>query len=264
MLILYRPIDGLDSTEEDAAKKYFKVVRQRTKIHPWELVIGRYSVLPFYVELEKDICNQGSWLINTYQQHRFVADIRNWVPLLEEFTPKTWERLEDLPEVGPFVLKGETNSRKDRWNTHMYAETKRDAVEVALRLQEDALISTQKIIVRKYEPLVQLMTGLNGLPVTKEFRFFICDRQILSGGFYWSSFVDDLTVIPSPKEVPDDWLSKVIEIIGDNIRFYALDVAQKTDGSWMVVELNDGQMSGLSENDPDVLYRNLMNVLTKI
>lgn len=37
-----------------------------------------------------------------------------------------------------------------------------------------------------------------------------------------------------------------------------MDIAQKEDGGWVVVELNDGSMSGLSCIDPDELYNNLL------
>ena len=63
------------------------------------------------------------------------------------------------------------------------------------------------------------------------------------------------------KEVSKEFLNKIIEIIGDNINFYALDVAQTEDGNWIVIELNDGQMSGLSENNPEILYKKLREVL---
>jgi hypothetical protein len=36
-----------------------------------------------------------------------------------------------------------------------------------------------------------------------------------------------------------------------------MDIAKTQSGEWIVIELNDGQMSGLSENDPNVLYKNL-------
>jgi hypothetical protein len=34
-------------------------------------------------------------------------------------------------------------------------------------------------------------------------------------------------------------------------------VAKTQSGEWIVIELNDGQMAGLSDNDPSVLYHNL-------
>ena len=36
-------------------------------------------------------------------------------------------------------------------------------------------------------------------------------------------------------------------------------MAQTAEGNWNVIELNEGQQSGLSENDPDLLYKNLSN-----
>ena len=145
----------------------------------------------------------------------------------------------------------------------MHAPDRAAANDVYWRLCKDGLIGhdSQNIYIRRYHPLRTFMEGLNGLPVTNEFRVFVADGQILTGAYYWSNYVDDLPCKPDFSEVPGDFLRKVIDRIGSRIPFYALDVAQETDGSWLVVELNDGQMSGLSENDPAVLYRRLREVL---
>lgn len=262
-VVLFRPPNPGDLSEAVAAARFFPVVRVRSEVKPWDLVIGRYSVLPYYEELEEDLRNLGACLINGYAEHRFVANISAWTSVLEGLTPETWTRLEDLPEIGPFVLKGETNSRKDRWNSHMFARTKREAVEVALRLQEDSLIGSQQICIRRYIPLRRLLTGLNDLPVSEEYRFFVCDGKVLTGAYYWSYFSDDLPEIPNACAVPREFLSDVVQRVKDRIRFFVVDIARKEDGGWMVVELNDAQMSGLSENDPEVLYRELTKVICK-
>lgn len=54
---------------------------------------------------------------------------------------------------------------------------------------------------------------------------------------------------------------KVIDIIKPNINFFVMDIAQKQNGEWIVIELNDGSWSGLSCNDPNKLYENLRDVL---
>ena len=41
--------------------------------------------------------------------------------------------------------------------------------------------------------------------------------------------------------------------------FFVIDIAQKEDGDWIIIEVNDGQQSGLSENSADILYQNLYN-----
>ena len=226
------------------------------------MVIGRYSVVPFYKELEEDLKYRNCDLINTYSQHRWIADLREWYQDFEDITPKTWFDLYSLPDEGPFVLKGETNSRKFNWNTHMFAKDKREAGQVYSRLSADGLVVEQNIYIRKYEPLVKLGEGLNGLQVSEEYRFFFLDGQVLSGGFYWSSHVDDLTEVPNPARVPQEFLKTVGQRIGFNARFVVVDIARKVDGGWMVVEVNDGQQSGVSENKPDEIYSKMKKVLS--
>ena len=85
---------------------------------------------------------------------------------------------------------------------------------------------------------------------------------MISGGFYWSNFVEDLAGEDlSPDNVPQEFLERVTSRIGHKIPFYVVDIARKADGGWVVIELNDGQMSGLSENDPRVLYKNLRELM---
>ena len=65
-LILFR--HSIETEEEySIARKYFDVVGSRTLVHD-SLVIGRYSVLPFYKELEIDLLNHNSVLINSFQE----------------------------------------------------------------------------------------------------------------------------------------------------------------------------------------------------
>lgn len=267
-IILYR--NDLDwKQEENIVKKYFSCIDKRTQITVDNLVIPRFSALPFYKELENDINYVGARLINTYDQHRYVADLVNWYYDLYEFTPVTWDKLSDIPEVGPFILKGETNSKKFLFNTHMFAKTKQEAIAVHGRLTQDSLIGYQHIYIRQYVPLEKLCDGLQGLPITREYRFFIYKDRILSGGFYWSSHVEDITnrgIIIDPNEVPYEFLKKIIDKIqntelAEPPTYYVLDVAKTQSGEWILIELNDGCMSGLSENDPDKLYSNLKRVL---
>jgi len=244
-----------------SATKYFDCIESRMLIQPGDLVIGRYSVLPFYKEQERDIKLAGAQLINSYEQHLYVADMKNWVYDLKELTPETWDRLENLPNDCSFVLKGETNSRKHEWDTMMFAEDKKAAGQIHSLLCKDGLIGYQDIYIRKYVPLKTHMIGIQGLPITHEFRFFICYGQVLCGGYYWSNHVDDLPVKPDVNDVPQELLQEVIRRVGNKINFYVVDVAQTATGDWIVIELNDGQMSGVQENIPEELYSNLKRVI---
>lgn len=269
-IILYREDSEIKDLpdEIEAIKRYFEATPRRTveEMHN-RVVIGRYSVLPYYRELEGDLKVVGSRLINSYHQHCYIADVMQWASGdLEGLTPRTWtdREMHLLPDDGTqFVLKGQTNSCKFNWDTHMFAPTTRDVVEVYSRLKEDLLLAHQEIYIREYIPLKRHFTSLRGLPISEEFRFFVACGRILSGGFYWSNFTEEFPKgrVPSPNDVPRTFLQEVVERIDNRATFYALDVAKTEDGRWIVIELNDGQQSGLSDNDPMELYRNLREVI---
>lgn len=255
-IILYRGTD-FEKEELSEANQFFECTSRRPDIQKDDLVIGRYSLLPFYLEQAKDIQYVGAKLINDYQQHRYIADLQNYVVDLRELTPRIWTSPADLPDKGQFVLKGETNSRKSNWKRDMFAPDKKAAIEIYSRLMDDSLIGQQNIYIRRYEPMVTYLEGVNGIPITKEFRFFVAYGQVLSGGYYWTNYIDQLPEVPSPDEVPREFLQEVIGRIGNQSNFYTIDVGQSVSGKWFVIELNDGQQAGLSCNDPFTLYKNL-------
>lgn len=265
-IILYRHDPAIDDSELAAMHRNFPTITSRLDIKADDLVIGRLSVLPFYKELERDVLRLKARMINSYHQHRYIADVGAWYPDLVELTAPTFtsdemSSLKDSDDYDGFVLKGETNSRKFLWNSHMYAPTAKELVSVYLNLANDALIGSQQIYVRRKLRLKTFFATENGLPITNEYRVFVARRQVLSIGFYWSSYVDQ---IPEASRVPppSDFLHAIIEAVGDAAPAYVVDVALLDDGvTWKVIELNDLQMSGISENDPDVLYKSLADVL---
>lgn len=244
-----------------------RVLSSRTQVRPSDLVIGRYSVLPYYEELEADVRLSGGALINSLAQHRYIADISQWSRDLEGLTPPATDRFETLADDQAYVVKGETNSRKGRWRTHMFAQGKAEAIAVRGRLMEDGLLQDQTIYARPYVPLVSFGEGIGGIPISHEYRFFVCDGKILTGAFYWSEHFDDLVergLLPTPSALHASGAAEAAAArIGDKARFYVLDVAEKAEGGWIVIEMNDGQMSGLSCCDPVTLYTELDARLTR-
>ena len=250
---------GLWTEEEEftACSRYFPTVRCRTAIPEGSLVVPRYSMLPFASELARDVANLKGQLINTVEQHEYVADIRQYYPDLDGITPRTWTMWGDLPE-GSYVVKGTTNSRKHEWNSRMFAKTKADVPRIVGSLYDDDLIRDQGIVVREYVPLVTYGEGINELPITNEWRFFILDQKILVGGYYWASEPEYCPCDPmSPPAGAVEMVKEAITRVGDKIRFFVVDVAEMQRGGWMVVELNDGCQSGVSLIEYDVLYSKL-------
>lgn len=237
------------------------VVNYRALCRPGSLVVGRYSVLPYYKESYEDLALSGAHLIHTPDQHDFCADLRRWYPLIEDLTFKSYwgvgyGNVPDSPEG--WVVKGQTNSRKQLWNTHMRAPTRQALRDVMVRLMDDTLIGHQDLIVREFVPLEFVEESLNGLQASNEWRVFVLDGQILCTGFYWS-WVEE-----PPEHFPVEAEAVVLQAIErlSALRFYVLDVAKTAAGDWKIVELNAGQMSGLSLCDPTLLYTRLRERLT--
>lgn len=246
--------------EEDElliAREYFPVIDSRALAEPGDLIIGRYSCLPYYHELEKDLRHRGAFLINSSYDHHYIADLREWYWDFADLTPRTWFRPEDVPQdhPGSFVLKGATNSRKQLWKTHMFAKTRADIMTVYCRLLDDSLISGQGVYIREFEPFVSFGEGINGIPISEEYRFFFCGGQLIAGGFYWSEQDEEVQKKTDPTLVPAEFLQEVASRIP--VPFVVVDIARHQDGRWRVVELNDGQMAGTSSVDLNTLYRNL-------
>lgn len=261
--VVYFRASLADSEEFDAAREHFRVVTQRTHVRAGELAIPRYSALPFNNELCCDLVELGATPINTYRQHCYVADLRNWYYDLGDITPRTWFALDEIPRNGgPFVLKGATNSRKHLWSTHMFAQDWNAARDVYLRLAEDTTIGAQPIYIRQYVPLKCLATGLNQLPITEEYRFFVLDGQIVGSGFYWNVYADELDRVYTSEAVPRNFLQRVIDLVAPQIRFWVCDIATTADDRWIVVELNDGQQSGLTGIEPKSFYSELRRILS--
>lgn len=245
--------------EHQFASKHFQVEESRMACKN-NLVVGRYSVLPFYEELDRDLRMVGSKLINDYDEHRWIATF-DYYQEVKPFTPETWndDNIHLCQHPGPFVVKGKLSSKKWNWKSSMFAETKQDALELAERLKEDSEISEQGVVYRRYVPLKTFEIGRNGLPFTNEWRLFYFKTKLLSAGYYWS-----LGDCHRQAEIRHECLAladKIALIVSRFTTFYTLDMAETDDGDWILIEINDGQMAVPSEHDLDELYGNLRSEL---
>lgn len=246
-------------------QNYFPTVDYRMNLaHNDSVVICRYSALPFNHELEQDLQAIGCTPINSSFEHSYIANM-DWMYDLEGLTFPTWTRLEDVPGDFPMVVKGRTNSRKFEWDTRMFAKNRATAVEIMHELWHDPLIGAQGVVFRKYIPLKTYEIGVNGMPMTNEWRCFFYKNQLVDAGFYWSS-LDDMTLVDTDSFNSEGLAlaQKAADILAENTTFFVVDVAQGENGRWWVVEVNDAQMSGLSTIPEERFYQNLTRVLKQV
>lgn len=253
--VLFRK-DRQNEDEFNICQSILTTTQNRSACLPNSRVIGRYSVLPFYGELEDDLFSINAKLVNSYANHRWVANF-DYYEQLKDFTFETWDQNE-FPYSdyqGPFIVKGRTNSKKHKWSTHMFAKDRRDAVEVAIKILDDSHYDDQGIIYRKYIPLKKLSEGLTGIPFSNEWRFFFLYGKLVDYGYYWS--ISDRRDLASIDKEGLEFAQMIADVAKNYCPFVVVDIAEKADGGWILVELNDGQMSGLSDIDPFSFYSNL-------
>ena len=249
--------------ELDAVKAIFgeeNVSYRLTDIQKNHIVIPRFRAIPFGKELEAEVANMGASLINSYREHRSIADMWNWVnPLAEAgLTAPAYRASEvnthNLPENEWFV-KGETNSIKNRWFECCYAPTTKDLPTIINNNRNDTYVGTQEIIIRPFQHYRQIGTAVDNRPVFNERRCFVLGNELISYADYWASLPEFKTPALDESQFQKT-IDTAIRITSEMglAPFRVIDVAEYPDGSWQVVELNDGVMSGLSENNPNVVW----------
>lgn len=228
----------VEADEFDAAANVFGVASSRNQVPDHSLVIGRYSVLPFYQELEEDLKYKKCKLINHLYQHEWIANFEYYNEL-RQFTFKSYthRQFNSAPE-GRYVVKGTTNSKKEQWNTMMFAASKDVAVRIAYELSKDGHMGCQDPIFREYIPLKTYEIGLNGQPFTEEYRCFYYKNKLLCCGYYWSQAKK---AEEHNANIPKDlklFADKIASIASQYCNFYVLDIAKTESGEWIYMELS--------------------------
>lgn len=78
------------------------------------------------------------------------------------------------------------------------------------------------------------------MPIAKEVRIFCIYHESFATIEYWTGEGEELT---------SEYEDLIMRCKHLNSNFYAIDLAQKADNSWIVMEVGDGQVSGLQEYD---------------
>lgn len=256
----------MEQREKDAVEQAFegRVSETIFDIPQGSQVFTRYRSIPFGVELEKEVSAHGSDLINSYIQHRNIANLFNWIDLLDGLTAPAYD-ITMIPYLkeGEYFVKGETNSLKNSWFEKAYAPSKSSLIDVVRNVQLDTYVGEQDIVIRPFRNYRQVGKLVDNRPIFNEYRVFVLDGKIMGKGFYWTSWSVDNEIVDmiSPKEF-EATLHEAIQRVKHLARFVVIDLAEFPDGSWEVVELNDGNMSGLSDITPGKLWTNVYQHLT--
>jgi hypothetical protein len=89
----------------------------------------------------------------------------------------------------------------------------------------------------------------------------VYEDSIVSVAYYWSNAENaEYMTMKGPTDECIDFALRVINRLKNKLNFYVIDLARTAGGEWILVEVNDAQMSGLSMTKPEMLYSKLAEI----
>lgn len=200
--------------------------------------------------------------------YRAAHHLPGWYPTLQRVTPRSvWLPVEAglAPEQvvdaargfgdAALVVKDYVKSEKHLWAEACFVPRASDAAALlrvtARFLAERGADLEGGLVLREHVALDLLgVHPLSGMPIAVEARAFFLGGAPAHVLPYWEGTA---ARVPSPP----------LERFADALRrvpspFITADLARRADGEWLVLEVGDGQVSGIPEDaDPAPLYRAL-------
>jgi hypothetical protein len=237
--------------------------------HPWQppfplTAVTRIGAVLDYPEFYEALQTEGVQLIHTPEQHRLCSELPNWYPLLEDLTPKSiwFSEIPPLSEITqrfqwPIFLKGARQTSKH--SRHLANIDSSQAFAQAVEhYAQDPILHWQPIVCREYVPLRPVRGGHpDEIPNSFEFRTFWWKGEFIGAGAYWYE-ADPYQWTVEERHMALSMARLAAQRLAVN--FLVVDMAQRADGQWIVIECNDGQESGYAGISPFTLWQNLLAV----
>ncbi len=226
--------------------------------------VARVGPIARYGAVHEGLKADGIVLVNDPEEYRRASDLTGWYPLLSDMTPKSLvfthrpdPALIDAELGWPIFIKGVHQTSGHRAAFSIIAGP--EALERALAMYAaDPILRWQGIACRELVRLRLVAPAQGGrLPAAFEFRTFWWRGELVGWGRYWW---DGPPYQPTEREA-----AEMLAMAGEAARrlrvpFLVVDVAQREDGRWLVVECNDGQESGYAGASPLALWQRVMQL----
>jgi ATP-grasp domain, R2K clade family 2 len=214
-----------------------------------------------YLILYNELLAKNYKLINTTEEYQNCHYLPDSLKYIANKTPKTiFEKIENEQSIelliekskifnaNPVILKDYVKSEKHNWDNACFVTDAsstiklKDSINNLIKLRGDYL--NEGIVIREFVALNNLtIHSKSGMPLTEEYRLFFYNKKLIGIYDYWE---EGEYAIKKPNTNEFEELAKHIES-----NFFSMDIARKTNGELTIIELGDGQVSGL----PDKLDR---------
>ncbi|MGV3622127.1 MAG: ATP-grasp domain-containing protein [Archangium sp.] len=224
----------------------------------WGVLYGDTPSLERYQLLHEAARGKNVTLLNDVMQHADAMELDRVVSRLGAQTAKTEvvSRVEDvrvaLTKLAlPVFIKGAVQSRKwFGWNACV-AQTVEDAEAKVTQLLAMPSQSRSRVLLREVLPLRRIDQTVENFPLSREYRLFVLDADILALGFYWPG--GDPFGALSERELREVHELAHHAAVKTRVPWLCVDVGQLDDGSWRIIETQDPCCSALSSVSPGLL-----------
>lgn len=194
---------------------------------------------PYSYEAIKPATPLSVWL----DINQWGTDFENIMAMLDKFGNQ------------PVLVKDYVKSRKHEWEEACYIPDASDKNKAGFVIRNFVVRQGVELngglVIREFIPLKQLISHpKSGMPLSLEYRLFFLDKKQIAAIPYWDE-----------AEYQDDGLdlSTFVELAqGIGSRFFTMDIAKTSGGDWIIIEVGDGQVSGLPYHaDTEKFYREI-------
>jgi len=226
--------------------------------------IGAFEDYGRFFEECRDI---GIDLVHSPKEHVRCSSLPEWYPLIVEQTPRSrWysqipsiSEIEDELELPVFIKGARQTSRHDATASIVRDRFDYDAAIQIFR--SDPILRWQDLVCREFVRLRPVSGGTNGkIPASFEFRTFWWRGELVGAGRYWYE-ADSYTWSNQEREAALKVARQAVDAI--QCAFLVIDLAQTTDGRWIIIECNDGMESGYAGASPFAIWQAIIDRETK-
>lgn len=143
----------------------------------------------------------------------------------------------------PIVVKDFVKSRKHEWDEAFFipAADDLDAVQrvTGTFLKRQGSDLAGGLVFREFVPLAGAgRHPQSDITLSREYRAFVVKGEMILAARYWDEAQYD--------EIPP--YAQFLPMVKDLSPFFSLDIALAEDGRWLIIEVGDGQVSGLADS----------------
>jgi hypothetical protein len=238
-------------------------VRHPARLDGEVTAIARMGAATDYTARYEALRAQGIRLVHTPDTYRRTSLLPVWYPRIEGLTPRSlcFDAPPSAEEVGaalgwPVFVKGARQTSRHN-KALCVANTPAEFEAIMGAWRGDDILWWQPVVCREWVKLRRVAEPSSDLlPVAFEFRSFWYRGQLGGVGAYWATPAYAL----NERERADALAvgEEAARRIG--AAFLVIDLAQREDGRWIVIECNDGQDAGYSGVDRVALWKRVVAI----